>query len=237
MQPSITALIEVTLWTSVFATSGKTEINGFGLKYYLSYALWATFTSRITSNWVYEIRMLEEIESGTINGLLVRPMSFFEYYLSQFIGYKAITTLISMTVPFLAILFFELPTNLPRLIPAFLLVFYYLFFVQLISLLVSTVAFHLTRVQSLTVAKNLGIWLLSGELLPLDLLPEPWKSGFLSLPFCNAVYIPVGYLTGRISFDMILHGFWTTTVGIVILSPLAWFAWRVGVRKYTGTGA
>lgn len=181
--------------------------------------------------------MHEEIESGSINGLLVRPMSFFEYYLSQFLGYKGITTLVSMVVPLAAVIIFQLPTDFLKLFPAFILVFYYLFFVQLVSFLISTVSFHLTRVSSLTVAKNLALWLLSGELIPIDLLPDPWRSGILNLPFANAVYIPVGYVTGRVPVEMLLHGFATVTWGILILAPVCWLAWRAGLRKYSGTGA
>jgi len=199
--------------------------------------MWGTFLARITSNWMYEFRMVEEIESGTINGLLVRPMSFFEYYLSQFMGYKMITTLCSMVIPFLAVWIFSMPTNFERLPVAFLLVFYYLFLVHAISFIVSSVAFSLTRIHSLTVAKNLAFWILSGELVPIDLVPEPYRHWILSLPFCNAVYIPVGYITGRIPIEMVWHGFLTTTVGLIITGTLGSLMWKQGLKKYVGTGA
>jgi len=57
------------------------------------------------------------------------------------------------------------------------------------------------------------------------------------LPFCNAVYIPVGYLTGRISEEMFYHGFITTTYGLVFFGALSVFFWRWGLSKYVGTGA
>jgi ABC-2 type transport system permease protein len=233
----VTTLIELTLWFSVFAASGKSEINGFALNYYVSYAMWATFVSRITSNWMYEFRMLEDVESGAINGFLVRPMSFFEYYASQFLGYKSITTATSFMIPVIVVLIFNIPTDFSRLPMALLLVFFYLFFLQLISFCVSTVAFHLTRVHSLTVAKNLCLWLLSGELLPLDLIAEPYRSTLLHLPFCSGVYLPVGYLTGRIGFDQVLIGFYSTAIGILLLSGVSVWAWRQGLKKYVGTGA
>jgi ABC-2 type transport system permease protein len=233
----VATLIELTLWTSVFMTSGKSEINGFTLPMYLSYALWGTFIARIAANWMYEFRMVDEIESGSINGLMVRPMSFYEYYLSQFMGYKMITTVISLIVPFIVVEIFKLPVMYERLPLVFLLVFYYLFLVHTISFIVSTVAFSLTRIHSLTVAKNLAFWILSGEIMPIDLLPEPYRTWILNLPFCNAVYIPVGYLTGRIPIEMVYHGFMTTTVGLLVAGVLGVLLWRNGVRKYVGTGA
>lgn len=234
-------MIELTLWYAVFRglaiATGTTQLGGFGREWYLAYAIWAPFVSRITSNWMYEGRMIEEIESGSINGILTRPMSFFEYYLSQFLGYKITTTLLSLMVPIAAIAILDLPTQWERLPGALALIGLYLIFLHLLSFAISTLAFSLTRVFSFTVAKNLAMVLLSGELLPLDLFPETWRNILLWLPFANAVYVPVGYLTGRIGPDIFLQGLFTLTVGILVASVLAWRMWRSGLSRYVGTGA
>lgn len=237
LQPLAAALIELCLWYSVFKVNGVTQIQGFALDDYLAYILWATFVGRISTNWMYEFRMIEEIETGSINNLLCRPFSFFEYYLSQFLGYKIITTLVSLIVPFLAILFFKLPTDWSRAPLAFALIVYYLIFVHLLSFFICTFAFHLTKVSAITMAKNLGLWLLSGELLPLDIMPEPWKSFLISLPFANAVFVPVGYLTGRFGVETVWQGFASISVGIVILIPACTIFWKRSLRSYVGTGA
>lgn len=237
LQPIITGLIELTLWQAIFASASSNTIGGFTKEYYLSYVLWAAFVSRITTNWMYEMRMTEEIDSGSINGLLVRPMSFFEYYLSQLLGYKFATSVFSLLIPFAFCYAMNLPVIYSRFIPAFLLIGYYLIFTHVLSFCVSSVAFHLNRTHSLTTAKNLALWLLSGELVPLDLLPEPYRHWILALPFCNAVFIPVGYLTGRLNEDVILNGFFSVTIGIVIFSFVAHKMWNWGLSKYTGTGA
>lgn len=225
------------MWFAVFRFAGAENIGGFSLHSYLAYALWATFIARITSNWMYEFRMSEEIESGSINGLLVRPMTFFEYYLSQFLGYKLVTTAISLIVPFLCILIFKLPTDFSKIPLVFTLILYYLIFVHCLSFIISTAAFHITKTHSLSVAKNLGLWLLSGELIPIDLIPEPYQSWILQLPFCNAVYTPVAYLTGRAEINLVWQGFASISLGILILSVLGWYLWRQGMKTYVGTGA
>lgn len=193
--------------------------------------------ARISVSWMYESRMIDEVDSGSINGLLVRPMSFFEYYLSQLFGYKIITSAFSLVVPIVFVIVMKLPTDLSKLPLALALILYYLVLVHCLSFIVSTLAFHLNRVHSFTMAKNLGLWLLSGELFPLDLLPEPWKSIIINLPFCNAVYIPVGYINGRVSYDLLMHGFYTNTLGLLFFGFLSWIFWRWGISKYAGTGA
>jgi ABC-2 type transport system permease protein len=237
IQPCITGLVELTLWIALFKATAQTQINGFSLEAYLSYALWAAFTSRITSTWMYEYRMINEIDSGSINSLLVRPLSFFEYYLSQFLGYKFITSVFSLLVPLGICWWMGFPIYLNRLPEVLALITYYLVLVQLLSFIVATTAFHLNRVTSFTVTKNLALWLLSGELVPIDLFPENIQKILLSLPFANAVYVPVGYLTGRVSESTMRNGWLNTTLGILVLSAIAAVAWRQGLRKYAGTGA
>jgi ABC-2 type transport system permease protein len=237
LQPALATLIEITLWIAVFRSAGRAEIGGFTQEYYLAYVLWAAFLGRITTTWMYEYRMIEEIELGTVNSLLARPVSFFEYYLSQFMGYKLVTSAISLVFPLAVSLYFLLPTDFSRLPGALALVFYYLFFVHTLSFCIACLAFRLNKVTSFTVAKNLGLWLFSGELFPLDLLPEPWKGIFISLPFANAVYIPVGYLTGRADHSLLLQGFASATVGIAVAGLVAYGLWRSGLRRYSGTGA
>ncbi len=236
-QPMISSIVEMVLWMAIFKGAQVDQIAGFARPYYLAYALWATFVARTTVNWMYEYRMIEEIDSGTINGLLVRPMSYFEYYLSQLLGYKALTTLISFAFPVLTILVLQLPTIWSRLPLALGLIFYYVIFVYSMSFCISALAFFFNKVHSLTTTKNLALWLLTGELFPLDLMHENIRRVFLDLPFSCGVYIPVGYITGRIGTDQVLHGFITITVGLLITSPLGFIIWRKGLRSYVGTGA
>ncbi len=237
VQPTLSTIVEILLWTSIFARSGLMTIGGFTQEYYVAYALCATFLSRISSSWMYEFRMINEIESGTVNSLIVRPLSFYEYYLSQLLGYKFITTIFSLIIPLTAVLIYKLPFHWDRLPISLLLVFYYLILVHSMSFVVSCFAFFLNRIQGITTAKNLGLWLLSGELFPLDLLPEPLKTIMIQLPFANAVYVPTGYLTGRIDFSYVQRGFVSVTCGIIIVNIIGYFFWRRGLRAYVGTGA
>jgi ABC-2 type transport system permease protein len=236
-QPVLSSLIEVLLWFAVFRSVSSETVAGFGREYYLAYAVWAAFVSRITSNWMYEFRMIEDIESGAVNTLLARPTSFFEYYLSQFLGYKAITSAISLLVPLAVVVWFGLPTQLARLPGTLALAAWYLVLVHCMSFCVSTIAFRLNKVSGFTMAKNLGLWLFSGELFPLDLIPEPYRAWLTAQPFANAVYVPVGYLTGRLGTETLLTGFVSTAGGIAFFGGLGAWLWFRGLRTYSGTGA
>lgn len=237
LQPSITAVVEMLLWMAIFKGAQAELIGGFDKSYYLAYALWATFIARTTANWSYEFKMIEEIDQGSINSLLVRPMSFYEYYLSQLLGYKTVTTFFSLIFPVLIILALNLPTHWSRVPMALLLVFYYLFFVYGVSFCISSLAFFFNKVNSLTVTKNLALWLFTGELFPLDLMPEAIKRIFLILPFSSGVYVPVAFMTGRVGWEALWQGFASVTVSILIITALGWLLWKKGMKAYVGTGA
>lgn len=237
VQPSLTTIIEMLLWMAIFKNASDGMIGGFPLPFYLSYALWGAFFARISSSWMYEFKMIDEIDSGSVNGLLVRPMSFYEYYFSQLMGYKSITTFTSFLIPLTASFYFQWPVIFERIPLAVALVFYYLFLVHGISFFVTSFAFFLNRIHSFTVAKNLALWIVTGELLPLDLMPDPYRQWVISLPFSSGVYLPVGYLTGRFGFDMVLQGFVSVTIGLIVIHILGFLLWRQGLKTYSGTGA
>jgi ABC-2 type transport system permease protein len=237
LQPGIATAIELTLWYAIFAKSGVTELAGFGRESYIAYALWGAFVARLTTSWMYEFRMIEDIEMGSVNSLLARPVSFFEYYTSQFMGYKIITTAISLVVPLGACFAMRLPVHYDRLPMMILLCLYYLLLVQTISFCIACLAFRLNKVGSFTMAKNLGLWLFSGELFPLDMLPQPWRDILIAIPFSNAVFVPVGYLTGRVGMETVLQGFASITIGIALTGMLGAYMWKSGLRIYSGTGA
>lgn len=76
-----------------------------------------------------------------------------------------------------------------------------------------------------------------GELFPLDLLPEPFKTAFIAAPFASGTFIPVGYIIGRVDIQTVYNGFISVTIGLVVLNLLAAYLWKRGIDSYVGTGA
>lgn len=237
IQPAIVGLIELTLWLAFFASTQQSELLGFSREYYLSYALWAAFVARTSTSWQYETQMIEDIDTGAINSILVRPISFFSYYWSQLMGYKVLTTSIALLAPIAIGFAFDLPFQISRLPLTLLLVFYYLLLVHTMSVAIASLGFFFSRVHHLTVAKNITLWMLTGEFFPLDLAPEPFRSTLMAMPFSSAVFRPVGYLTGRLPIATIGEGFLSVTAGLLVLAPATALLWNAGRKRYAGTGA
>jgi len=236
VQPLLSAGIEVAMWAGIMGGLGR-ALGGFGREYYLAYALWATFVGRVTGNWTYEFMMLDDIDSGRINAILVRPISFYEFYLSQFMGYKAVVALTSLVVPVASCLYFDLPFIPSRVPLTVLLIAVFLLFTHTLSFTVAGLAFFMTRAQSLTAIKNMAIWTLAGELIPLDLYPGALREWLMWSPFSAGVYVPVGYLTGRIDTARVVQSLGSIAMWGLVFAVISTVIWRRGVRHYVGTGA
>lgn len=237
INPLVSTIVEIAMWWTMFAAMGVSSLGGYPREYYLSYVTWAVFFSRISANWMYEFRMLQEIESGTINSILVRPISFYEFYLGQFMGYKIMATISSFWLPAALALVIGGTTDFSRLPFSILLVMTNLLFIYTLSFCVVTMAFKFTKATSFTVTKNFFIWLASGELFPLDLLPNSLKVLSSVLPFSSGCYVPVGFLTHRLGWDALARGFLASLIWTGIFGLFAVILWRRGIREYTGTGA
>ena len=237
MQPVITSAIEVTLWMAILTGMATETLGGYGREFYLSYALWANFLGRASANWMYEFQMMDEIETGRVNAVLMRPISFYEFYLAQFMGYKLLIILASFLIPSTVCLVVGAPF-LPERMPAVLaMIMVFLVFTHTLSFCVACMAFYLNRASSLTGMKNLVIAVLAGEYIPLDLYPEPFRTWLVHSPFAGAVYLPVSYLTGRIGPEIFFRGFISLAAGICLSAIFAHLLWKQSIRQYTGTGA
>jgi ABC-2 type transport system permease protein len=140
-------------------------------------------------------------------------------------------------VPIAGCLLFGGTLILSRLPAMMLLIAYFLVFVHTISFSVACLAFFMNRAHSFVGIKNMAIWVLAGEMIPLDLYPEPFRTILLRSPFASGTYIPVGYITGRISSELFWQSFISITLGILFIGAIARFLWRRGLQNYAGTGA
>lgn len=236
-QPIITTLVEVALWIGIWTHGNFTSLNGFGFESYMAYAIWATFVSRITTNWQYEMTMMDDIETGRLNAILLRPFSFYSFYLSQFFGYKLSVVVGTLGVPLLFSLLFDLPVHIERIPLAVGLLIFYVWFAHTLSFLVACFCFFMTRAQSLTAAKNIALWVLSGELFPLDLIPGEWGRIAMLSPFASGAYTPVAFIIGRVGLPEMITAFQSVGISLILAGLVAHLMWRAGIRNYVGTGA
>lgn len=229
-------LVEAAFWTGLIEASGSELLAGFSIRYYLGYFLY-TMLQLGSVNWRFERAMIAEINSGAVNALLLRPSSFYEYHMGQLLGQKLITAGVMTPVIILIAWGWDLPFHLERLPMALLMGIGYVMLLFSLHFAVAAMAFFFDHVYSLNNTKNMIIWFLTGELMPLDLLPSPLREWVIALPFSCGIYLPAAYLSGRIDTAVFMRGFISLALGGICFGLLARVVWKKGLRRYGGTGA
>ncbi len=234
--PLVSFGVELAFWLGVFATSGQATIGGYSLPQYVTYLLWIMLQVG-SANFRFERVMIQEINTGAVNAFLLRPTSFYEYHLGEFLGNKLMTMIVMLPLMLGISWWWQLPLHYERLLPCLVLGFWYLIMLHTLNFALCSMAFFFDHIYSINTTKNMIIWFLVGELFPLDLLPSPLREWVIALPFSSGIYLPAAYLSGRVSGDALLQGFFSVFVGIMVFGLLGRSIWKQGLKSYSGTGA
>jgi ABC-2 type transport system permease protein len=231
----ISMAILVYFWRAIY--NDTSTISGLGLNQTLTYILLAFIFMPLTSiDVVWEIG--SNVREGTIIHHLLRPINFQGMNYAQSLGILVTRLLLQLPMVVAAVLLFGLrfPTDLATwlaFIVSALLGYTVMFF---FTWLLACLTFYTTEVWGLGVLIEGMNFFLSGALVPLVMMPEWIRTIVLSIPFAQALAVPVGLLTGitplseapRVWFVQIL---WI--LGMWLISALFF---RVAVRKITVQG-
>ena len=181
-----------------------------------------------------------EIREGTMKRYLVQPIDMIGYLLVYRVAHK-VTYIIMSFLPY-ALLFFlcrgffdGFPDALTMAAFALSLVLSFLvgFFFELS---VGMVGFWFLEVTSLLYIVMTLNFFISGHMLPLDLLPQPWSGLLKALPFQYMAYFPAVVFLGKVkgmTLVLFLLGelFWA-----VFFMVLARALYRLGLKRYSAFG-
>jgi ABC-2 type transport system permease protein len=231
----ISMAILVYFWRAIYADTST--ISGLGLNQTLRYILLAFIFMPLTANdliWEFGSNLRE----GTIIHHLLRPINFQGMNYAQMLGGLVTRLILQVPMAVVAVLLFGLsfPTDLATwlaFIVSAVLGFTVMFF---FNWFLACLTFYTTEIWGLGVLIEGMNFFLSGALVPLVMMPEWVRNIVLSIPFAQALAVPVGLLTGitplsdapRVWLIQVLWIF-----GMWLLSSLFF---RVAVRKITVQG-
>jgi ABC-2 type transport system permease protein len=92
---------------------------------------------------------------------------------------------------------------------------------------------EVTSVLYITMTLNFFI---SGQMLPLDLLPQPWSSILKSLPFQYMAYFPAVIFLGKVKGTALIWGLLGQAAWSLFFVLLARGLYRLGLRRYGAFG-
>lgn len=231
--------IRICLWKLAYASNGTGEIQDYTYSEMFAYNVSAMLFAYLNTTY-FQYETAGEIKDGSLSRYLVKPIDHMLYWGSRLAGDKFIHVIYSFIfVGVSGIIFgdslqgYLVWSNVPFTMIA---VVFSVILNFLIYYLISLAAFWFLEISSFFSALTLIISLLSGEIIPIDVMPDVVEKVLNVLPFSYSVYFPVQVLLGRqalpeIFFRLAVQIVW---IGVLVLAGRA--VWHIGIGKYESVG-
>jgi ABC-2 type transport system permease protein len=229
-------VIYLVVWSVVAEASGG-QVGGYSpggfAAYFIVWMLVRNMNIVFTPyGWEFRIR------EGQLSGMLLRPMHPLHYDLAYFAGWKVIAVLLWVPIALVLSLLFrpELSVNLAQA-ATFLVAIWGAYVIRTLLLFVlGMVTLWTTRVAALFELYFTAELLLSGRLVPMDLMPD-WVLRWVDLlPFRSTFGFPIEALVSDLSGPELVRGLVAQLVWVVIGWALAMAVWRRAIRRYAAVG-
>ncbi len=230
----IPPLIYLFVWSTA-AQAGT--VGGLTPPEFVAYYLVLMLVNQLTyaqTNWTVG----DVIRGGDLNAWLLRPLPPLFHALSTEIAGKVV--MMAFVIPAALILALVLkpalnatPLQVALFVPALALAWLLRFFW---GYWLACLAFWATRADALLAVQDALVFLLSGVVAPIGLLPPLMQIVARVLPFYYMVGFPVEVLTGQVSTTDLLSGFVIQAVWTIVAIVLYGRLWRAGLRRYAAVG-
>lgn len=228
------------LWDAVFSEPGRV-VFGYDRTKILTYI----FGLLIVRAFVLSARTVDvagNISSGDLSNYLLKPMSFFKYWITRDFSSKALNLVFAVVET--AILYillkppFFIQTNPLSLFGFLLAILLAISIFFLIVFITSAAPFWAPEIawgaQFLVIV--IVIEFLSGALFPLNILPGYIQNVLYLTPFPYLIYFPLQIYLGSITGIEMLKGIIISSVWVVILWYGMNMVWKRGLRLYQAHG-
>jgi ABC-2 type transport system permease protein len=230
----IPPLIYLFVWSTA---AGEETIGGLSRGEFVSYYLVLILVNQLTysqTNWT----LGDVIREGGLNFWLLKPLPSLYHVLASEGAGKVVTMIFVIPVSLLLALVLHpelntTPENVILFIPALILAWALRFFW---GYGLALLAFWTSRADSLLSLQDSLVFLLSGMVAPVPLLPGLLQDAARLLPFRYMVGFPIEVLTGHLTSSELFYGFSCQLGWLSIAVILSRLAWRSGLRRYSAVG-
>jgi ABC-2 type transport system permease protein len=237
--PMVTTIL---LWQAIYDGSGgrDRELAGFRYNEMIAYLLLTHISRMFSSMPGLAAGIAREVREGTLKRYLLQPIDMIGYLLSYRVAHK-IAYIVTSSLPY-ALLFFILrdafdrlpgPATLGAYAASLILGFVVGFFFETC---VGMVGFWFLEVTSLLYIVMTLNFFISGQMMPLNLLPEPWFRLLRILPFQYMAYFPAAVFLGKVTGDELWLGLLGALLWAAFFIVLARVLFRMGLRRYSAFG-
>ncbi|OJW12291.1 MAG: ABC transporter permease [Planctomycetales bacterium 71-10] len=230
----------VLLWRAIYEGSGQAELGGFNYREMIAYLLLTNISRMFSSMPGLAGGIAREVREGTLKRYLIQPLDLLGYLLSSRVAHKVAYITMSF-LPYAGLFYlcrgyfdgFPDPLQMLAFVVSLVLAFVVGFYFEASVGMVGFWFLEVTSVLYIVMTLNFFI---SGHMLPLDLLPQPWSGLLKVLPFQYMAYFPAVVFQGKVrGTELLLHLalelFWA-----VAFAVLARTLYRAGLKRYSAFG-
>jgi ABC-2 type transport system permease protein len=237
---SVSMVTSILLWEAIYEGAGQVPLSGFDRRQMMVYML-LIHIGRLFHMTGLALRIAREIRDGTLKKYLLQPIDLVAYHLAYWTGYRLAFIAISCLPYGLVVLLcrvyldgFPLPSTLAAYVASLLLGYLVSFFFEA-SMGLS--GFWFLEVTGFAYAVNAVTFFVSGQMLPLDLLPPPWEAVVKALPFQYTGYFPAMVFLGKVRGKELAYGLLVGLTWALVLIGLSRWLLRRGLQRYSAYGA
>ena len=231
----ISMSIVVFFWRAIYADTES--ISGLARHQTITYVLLAFIFRPLTDNdlvWEFGSNLRE----GMMIHHLLRPVNFQGMNYAQMLSGLIMRLVLNIPMVLVAVLLFDLqlpshPATWLAFIVSALLGFTVMFY---FNWFLACFTFYTTEIWGLGVLIEGMTFFLSGALVPLVMMPEWLRTLVLSVPFAQALAVPVGLLTGITPLREAPNVWLIQVIWIISMWIISTLFFRVAIRKITVQG-
>jgi ABC-2 type transport system permease protein len=229
-------IVYLVVWTTIAEQHGG-SINGVTTGEFAAYYIVWTLVRNM--NIVFTPFGWEErLREGELSAALLRPLHPLHDDLAAFAGWKPVVIL--MWLPVAAALWVAFDPVLDPTLLELVVFFFAIWGAYLIrTMFMSTlgmITFWTTRVSAIFEIFIAAELLLSGRLVPMEVMPNWVQDVAAFLPFQWSFYFPIESLVGDLTTRELLGGLAMQAFWIAVLTGITLFVWRFAIRRYSAVG-
>lgn len=232
------SVVMILVWQAAYRT--RQSIEGYSLDDMVTYyLLTGIIASALTSH--AEFTMNWEIRDGRLTPQLTRPISYPVLVMCKETGWLAAKFVVGIPVFMLLLFVFREHVAFPHLSPAAWVGFALACCLAYAILSLIGGCLGCLSLWTIEASGIFELWwslggVLSGALLPLELLPRGLRHLAFAMPHRWGSYFPVRVLLGKVQVNEIYEGVGIQLAWVVALSLILHVLWRRGTRRYEGWG-
>ncbi len=234
----VPSVVMILVWQAAYRT--QESVKGYSLSEMVTYyLLTGIIAGALTSH--AEFTMNWEIRDGRLTPQLTRPISYPVLVMCKETGWLVAKATVGLPVFALLLLLFRHHVVVPHLSPLAWLGFGLSFILAYAILSLIGACLGCLSLWTVESSGIFELWwslggVLSGALLPLELLPNALRQVAFVMPHRWGSYFPVRVLLGKAPVAEIYQGVLMQLGWAVALSLVLLVLWRLGTRRYEGWG-